>query len=445
MLPWMIVYSAPCPALEKTAAAVQPYLSYRVPCEKEPREGFNIIRLVLDGTLDGFTIDVSEADGEKQSITLAAKDEANLFYAASDFANIYLPYARYSGTHFEPYYLYDLFTSPMKPYHLATSPKIDERGIWLWGFTIGDYRRFIENMASLKFNMLTIWNDSLPVNIADVIDYAHKYGIRVYLGFAWGWDVVRPTDIGDAVVETLSDKIVSQYEREYAHLSCDGIYFQTFTEQGEDTINGILVADAAVKLVNMTASRILDAHPSLKIQFGLHATSVDTHLDVIAKVDPRIAIIWEDCGAFPFAYLNEPRPPFDKTLAFTKSLIGLNGGAFGAVLKGVICLNWMSFRHLSGSYMLGTDANAYVDKRVDDKREIFRYVQAYWLRHGREVLDMIRVFPKESNITCLVEDGGFEHFINLPTALYAAMLWDSTRSFDDILNETMLRPDVDLA
>lgn len=35
------------------------------------------------------------------------------------------------------------------------------------------------------------------------------------------------------------------------------------------------------------------------------ATSVAQKLDRIAQIDPRVRIVWEDCGAFPYAYLAE--------------------------------------------------------------------------------------------------------------------------------------------
>lgn len=42
-------------------------------------------------------------------------------------------------------------------------------------------------MACMRLNQLTLWNDHLPLNAADIIAYAHSYGIEVIWGFAWGW------------------------------------------------------------------------------------------------------------------------------------------------------------------------------------------------------------------------------------------------------------------
>ena len=37
------------------------------------------------------------------------------------------------------------------------------------GTPINDYREYIENMACMRLNQLTLWNDHLPLNAADII------------------------------------------------------------------------------------------------------------------------------------------------------------------------------------------------------------------------------------------------------------------------------------
>jgi len=440
---WMIVYNEPSAALEKLAAVLADYVPYVVLCDTAPREGFHTVTLQIDPAMKGFSIDVTDP-GADQSIRITAADSANLYYAVSDFANIYIPYARAAGRHMSPYYFCNVFgADPLKPYHVHTEPRIAHRGLWLWGYTIYDYRRFIENMAGQKLNTLVIWNDHLPVNIADVTAYGRKYGVRTYLGFAWGWDTTQPESISDKYLTELSDSIVSEYETKYASLDCDGIYFQSFTELGRDSIGGRLVAEAVVSLINRTSAALFEKHPDLKLLFGLHATSVRTHLDKIAKTDSRVAIVWEDCGAFPYAYLPEQTEEFEETLGFQEKLFGLNGGSFGAVLKGVTCLNWETFRHLGGPYVIGRADRDYIRRRAGEKRDILRYLQALWIKNARYARDMIAPMPSDSIVTCLVEDGMFEEYVNYPTALYAALLWDPDRPVDDVLAETAARPDVD--
>lgn len=46
-------------------------------------------------------------------------------------------------------------------------------------------------------------------------------------------------------------------------MSGDGIYFQTFTETNEEKFGDIVIADAAVKLVNQTSDKLLKKYPNL--------------------------------------------------------------------------------------------------------------------------------------------------------------------------------------
>lgn len=447
MNPWMIVYSDYGPAVERVCAAVQPHLDYTLVCEMAPRPGFNTVTLAQDPTLAGFRITVDEAEGESQHIRITGRDPAHLIYAAADFAQIYLPWAREAGEHCPRYYLLPLFTQPLKPYDRESAPRIDRRGLWLWGYTVYDYRRFIDNMATLKLNTLILWNDCLPVNIRDVLDYAHANGVRVYLGYAWGWDNNMDiiADLSEPVLSRLSDSIVAEHREKYACLPCDGIYFQTFTEHANDTVNGIVIAEAAVDLINRTAARLYETQPDLEILFGLHATSVTRRLDVIARVDPRISVIWEDVGAFPYAYYPDRVEGFEETRQKNRELQDLRSGGFGAVLKGVICLDWSRFRHLAGSYVMGRAAAPHIRRRADEQREILRYIQAHWIENADCARALISDFRRDALITCLVEDSLFEESIPYPVALYAQMLWDSSRETGEILRETAMMPCVTMA
>ena len=307
----------------------------------------------------------------------------------------------------------------------------------------------MDNMVRAKLNTLIVWNDFVPVNAQEVVAYAHDCGIKFYWGFSWCWD----TDCKSFDLSRIDDyvgDIVRNYETNYAHLGGDGIYFQSFTELHEETIGGVLIADAVTQLVNRAAGRILDKHPSLDIQFGLHATSVRERLDYIARTDPRVRITWEDCGAFPYAYLPDQIDGFEETCAFARSLLSLRGDneKFGSVLKGFTNLDWTVFEHLRGPSLMGVAPKDLTRQRVARKKEIWRLVQAYWLRNASYALDMIRIFANEGNkdlcITALVEDGGFEARLPYPVALWAQMLWDPAQNVNDILCDVALRPDVSM-
>jgi len=441
---WMVAYGEYVKAAEKTVAAIQRYLDYVPVCKPEPLKEFNVISLKVDKNIKGVKILVSEAEGESQYIEIIGQDDINLLYAVADFKNIYLPAAHCSDTSNTPYFFNRLFSNPLKPYCYSSAPKIRDRGIWLWGHTVYDYRRFVDNMVELKLNTLIVWNDFLPINLSDIINYAHENGVKIILGFAWGWDQRCDKEgISDEYLITLKNNIVKDYKENYKHINCDGIYFQSFTELASDNIGGIRISEAVTKLVNMTADEILREDPDLYIQFGLHATSVKDHLDDISKVDPRVTILWEDVGAFPFHYIPNKIDNFEKTVEDTIKIRDLRDGGFGAVLKGVICLNWDTFEHINGPFAMGTSDRKYLKEKLLEKREILRYIQSAWIRNAKYARDLIREFEEDSVVTCLVEDGVFEEAINYPTAIYAALLWDSDHDIGDILYEVAQRPDVD--
>lgn len=442
MKPWMIAHHGHIQAAEKACAAISDYADFIPVCESAPLPAFNAIELTVDPAVDGLRISVGECCGDSQHILLTGRDETHLLYAVSDFRNLYLPQARNAGEHQPVYYLRDLFNVPFPPYEHVSRARIARRGIWLWGYTLYDYRRFIDNMASLKLNTLILWNDVLPGNIRQVIDYAHQNGVQLFLGFAWGWDPHMPPRITDELCERVFHQVVRTYEEQYAGLNCDGVYFQTFTEGMPEVLEGTPVIDAAVALVNRIGRHLMDGHPSLKLLFGLHAGCALSRLNSLKALDDRISILWEDAGAFPYAYVPEKTEGFEETLRLTEKLCALRPG-FGAVLKGVTALNWNTFEHQRGSFMLGAQGQRFLRRRTAEKQEILRQLQAAWLKNAHYARDVIRRMPEDAVVTCLAEDGMFEEKVNLPVALYAAMLWDGDKPMEQLLYETAMRTDVD--
>jgi len=438
---WTVVYEKYCKAVSVVVSAIEPFLNYGVSCTTEMPENKSFIYVGFDKEInDGFKIKVHEPEGDLQRIDIFAPDEINLLYAAYDFKNKYIPYARYSNTHQMPYYFNDIFNEPLKVYEYASSPRIKDRGIWTWGYVIYDYRKFIDNMVSIKLNTLIIWNDFLPANISEVISYAHENGIKIYLGFAWGWDT-KLIDVARA--DELIPDIINTFETQYANIGCDGIYFQSFTEINSSVVNGISIAEAVTEFVNKIGGEILEKHKDFKLLFGLHAMSVRDRLDAIKNVDDRISIIWEDAGAFPYAYTPYAVEGFDETVNFTRKIRDLRNGGFGTVLKGVICLDWDTFKHQNGEFILGEADKKFIKNRTEEKRDILRYVQAYWIKNAKYAHEMIKEFKSDTMVTVLAEDGMFEEKLNYPMAIYAEMMWDSEQSTDDILCTTALRPDVE--
>ena len=393
---------------------------------------------------------------EKDVILIAGADELGVLYACTDFCNKYFAKISLEGWYYRDGHFKQLLEAGLFPFSLSTAPRIPTRAIWTWGHMIYDYRGFFDNMARLRLNEAVIWNDYCPINAEDIVSYAHSLGIKIVWGYAWGWDnsskleqMVAESD--DAMLERIKTKAIEVYEKQYKGIG-DGIYFQSFTEINKDSVNGKSVADLVVRLVNETAGELLSRYPDLHIQFGLHATSVKTKTDIIAKVDPRVYIVWEDCGAFPYSYRSDdrggtvythtpiPSPSFEDTFSLTDKLLTLRGEdeRFGTVLKGLVCLDWGNFKHFSHPYVMGEYPKEYIKERSALKAPLWKSVTAGWLRNAelaRKIVALIAEKNPAPIVEMLVEDGCFEDKIPLPVAVLAEMLWDAERDTGEILEE----------
>ena len=472
---WKIVYSdytgPEKKAVELVSRELGKYLvrdpgEYRIrvlPCEKEGAAALDRNAVVL-GTYGesailrshfredeipegGYAVKVADAPGtpDRKLVLIAAKEKTGVFYGAVDFVDEYLPSAIPDGVVVQ---WYDLFTKKLPDYSHASAPVIGTRCVFTWGHPINDYRAYIDNMARLRFNQLIIWNDYVPVNAADVAAYAHEYGIRVIWGFAWGWTpgcgntartVIRQLD-------AVSGRVAAQYEREYAGIPGDGIYFQTITEHSSGEIDGTCVAEAVTDFVNRTAARILEAHPDLPIQFGLHATSVRDHLDHLRRVDERIEILWEDCGSYPYdsrGYEEENGSEgFEDALRFTGEILRLRpAGRTGVLFKKMTIMDWTRFVHQSGPYVLGCASEEVARHDLEMVLPSWRKASAYCLAHGRQAYETARVLAGSGkrDLTAGLAaqlSGG----IWLPEALYAQLFWECDRPYEEILKKVTNRP-----
>lgn len=441
------------------------YRIYILPCEKEPSsfakntlfiglydDSAAIKSFVSDSEVpnDGFLVKVikNPMDADGRFVILTAKSEEELFYAAVSFIDDYIPQnAPRHGSNRMPDLIFD---SPIPECYYTDAPLNKTRSIFTWGHSINDYRSYIDNMARLKFNQLIIWNDFVPINISDVIDYAHSYSIKVHLGYSWGW-IVRCTeviDISDSRLTELKNEIITEYETNYKQTGCDGIYFQTFTERKDEYIGNRLTAEAATTLVNMTAKELLSKYPTLKLQFGLHASSVRTHLEEIEKVDERVEILWEDCGEFPYAYTsfvcNEEI--FKETLTFTQKILALRGGkGVGLVFKGVMMLNWNKFVNQSGPYVMGENAKSIIDHDKRIRSASWRIFSGNWMQSTEKAAEMFK-FINDNRLLdvnmCIA--GTFDGGIYLPFAVTAELFRNPERLPDAVLKKVIKRPSVTL-
>lgn len=304
---------------------------------------------------------------------------------------------------------------------------IHNRGIWTWGHVIYDYRAFFKNMAKLGFNRIVIWNDIRPLNAEEVLREAHKNGIKLIWGFSWGWtdrcgENVR--NIGAERMKTLQAEILTEFEN-YKDICANGIYFQSFTETNDQSVGGVSIAEAVVGLVNSTAAEIYRLMPDIELEFGLHATSVKNSLDIIAKTDPRIRIVWEDCGAFPFDYDPHNTDGFDETCDFVKKILFLRGEneRCGFVFKGMTKLDWSTFKYHDEPYSIGTADADFIAARAKEKEPLWDYVTDGWRKNGDYARRMINLVSENKNITAdeLIEDGMFEHEIHEPPIMFSGL------------------------
>lgn len=385
---------------------------------------------------------------QNDTVMVEGYDDKGVLYGCIDFYNKYLLKCEFaSKTDFD---FPDLIGNPFSDFELQSAPMIKNRGIWTWGHVIYDYKGFIDNMVMLKMNTLIMWNDCAPFNAKDIIEYAHVCGVKIIFGFSWCWD----TNCSLYDLKTIKEQspvILRKYEEEYANLGIDGIYFQSFTELTEESINGILIAEAVTDFVNHTAELFFAKYPDLELQFGLHATSVKEKLDYLKHVNPKIKIVWEDCGAFPFHYSPKHIEGHKETNEFAKQISCLRGkdDRFAVVTKGFTKLDWSRFEHITGAVNLGVSSKYVKDNRITRKHSLWKYLQAYWIVNADKAYETVKVLrdAKDGNldVTSLVEDGMFEENIMFPVALYAEMLWDCETNLSDMMSDVALRNYVDFA
>ncbi|MBR2646624.1 MAG: hypothetical protein IKD47_03610 [Clostridia bacterium] len=398
---------------------------------------------------DGFLVKVMKNpdDEEGRIIIVTAEDEKELFYGAVSLVDDYVP--QNTPWHGAVRMPQSIFNEPLNVYSYTEKTSNKTRSVFTWGHPINDYRAYIENMARVKLNQLIIWNDYMPLNVAEIIEYAHSYGIEVIFGYSWGWKPGHGkyiTDISDARLQELKKEIIRTYEEEYSHIHCDGIYFQSFTEDSNEYIGGRLIAEAVTTLVNDTADELLKKYPNLKLQFGLHAMSVKNHLDEIQKVDKRIEILWEDCGTFPYDYAPyvKDEKSFADTMEFTKKILTLRGDApVGLVFKGMMTLDWTRFKKQGGPFVLGGNSEEITAHDKLMRQGAWKIFSAEWMQYGKYAMKMLE-FIKENALgdvnMCMA--GAYDGGIYLPQALCAQMFRTLYEDYGETLKKVAQRDKV---
>ena len=406
--------------------ADNPILRARVRADEVPAGGY-LVRAFQDG-------------GRKVAL-LAGDTPAAALWAAVDFVDDgigRLRPDRGNGLLF----VRDVFEDrlPWKPgYESRRAPKTNVRSVFTWGHPINDFREYVRNLARMKINRVYLWNNEPPRNAREVVDYAHSWGIEVFWGFSWGWDTQREKT-SELPNEEIAARVLETWRTTWSKLPGDGIYFQTFTEMRKKTVNGESVAAKAVRLVNSVADKVLAERPGLKIVFGLHATSVFGALDDIAATDPRLEILWEDCGAFPFGYWVKTTEREDD--AFVDRLLADERHPVGLVYKWMMIQDWTHFTFQQGPYCLGVTSRRTHENDMRLQAELWKNFTVDWERKGARAHALARRVQAKGpqvELNMAAQLNGPLHF---PAAFSAELFWSADEDFATIRDRVLNRANV---
>lgn len=396
---------------------------------------------------ESYTISILDnpVHQESQYILLCGVDENGVLYAVRDFQHYLVPNAIEVASYGE--YTHQPFINPFNKTEISDYPRIPYRGLWTWGHVVYDYRRYLDNLSKWKLNIVVIWNDYIPINAKEIVNYAHERGIKIIWGYSWCWgEKLDPTAPGE--LEKWTKIVIDKYETEIKDTGADGIYFQIFTETYETTIKQQSIPELSVLWVNTISRKLLEKYPELWIQFGLHAISIKNNIEPLAEIDKRISIIWEDVGlpkpVFPFWY--EPTAPtpeeLGQLLQYTNSISHLRGEKekSGLVIKGMTNLNWNKFEHLPNSIIVGEYPAEYIRHRAEQKQVRWNYIESCWKNHLDCVQKIISIMQtakiQNTTILSLVEDGLWEEKMWLPVVLFAETIWNPTKPVKEIIENT---------
>ncbi len=322
-------------------------------------------------------------------------------------------------------------------YESRRAPRTPIRSVFTWAHVIDDFREYFRNLARLRFNEVILWNNRPPVNAAEIVEYAHSWGIRVLWGFAWGWSTnCRNVDM--AHLDRLEDDILREWRSVWRPLGGDGIYFQSFTELDQEDLGGKSIAATVVELVNRVSTRIRSESPGLRIVFGLHARSVRNRLAEIDGTDPSVEILWEDCGGFPFNYAK----PFDPRgdAALVDSILA-EDREVGIVLKCGLLQDWTRFVYQAGPYVLGCASTTVKEEDARTAEELWRPYCADWQTRGRVAYDVVRQIQsarpgRPSALNVAINANGRVRF---PLALLAELFWSADEPYETLLDRVARR------
>jgi hypothetical protein len=373
-------------------------------------------------------------------VLIAGDRPAAVLWGVFDFLDVTVPTLEARMVGQQDRYVGTFFRAARIPDHTTVgAPETPVRSVWAWGYVLDDYRSAFRAMARARMNRVILWNNRPVVNAADVVACAHSWGIEVYWGFSWGWtfSIMKGNNLD---FNRLTDGIVEQWRTLWKPMGGDGIYFQSFTETSRKTIGGRPLPEAVTELVNTTAKRIRAEAPGLKIIFGLHATSVksDVGTAAIAKVDPTLEILWEDCGGFPFndGYDRVSRPD----TAFCERVLDLTPTA-GFCWKAQLRLDWGDFVSPAGPFMLGCAGPKLLARDIETAEYRHFALDEDWVVNGRSVWEHVRKLRarkgrKPFEFSAVAE---YNPPYSFATICQAELFWNTQDSWETILKRVRLK------
>ena len=386
----------------------------------------------------GYLIRTLHENG--RNIVLIAGDTPEaVLWATFDFLDVVAPtleskitsqHGRYAGMFFR--------ADRIPEYECRRQPQTFVRSIFSWGHVVDDYRETFRALARARFNRAILWNDQLVVNAREVVACAHSWGVKVFWGFSWGWTLSgkegKGLDFGK-----LADDIVDEWRQKWKPMGGDGIYFQSFTETNKREIGGRSIPEAVTELVNEVSKRIRAEAPGLEIVFGLHSNSMKREgaAEAIAKVDPSLEILWENCGGFPFWETNGRIEPPDT--AFCDQILALNKSV-GLAWKAQLRIDWKHYVSPAGPFMLGCAGSRLLAR--DQAVTVPRYASfdEDWILNGKSAYDLVRHIragahpPKE--FTAVAE---YNPPFGFATHCQAELFWNSDDPWEEIARRARMR------
>ena len=372
-------------------------------------------------------------------VLIAGDTPAAVLWATFDFLDVVAPELEYKTCSQHGRYAGMFFRADKIPYYeCVRKPQTPVRSIFSWGHVIDDSRAKFRAMARARFNRAILWNDQKVVNAKDVVECANSWGVKLYWGFSWGW-TLSGSKAENVDFDKLADDIVDEWRRIWKPMGGDGIYFQSFTETGNATIGGRSIPEAVTELVNKVATRIRAEAPGTDIVFGLHSNSMrrPEAAQSIAKIDPEIEILWENCGGFPFWETNGKVDP--PNIEFCDRILALNK-LVGLAWKAQLRMDWRNYVRPAGPFMLGCAGEKLLarDRAVTVPR--YASFDEDWILNGKSVYDFVRRFragkhaPNELNAVA-----EYNPPYGFATHCQAELFWSTDDSWEDIAKRARMR------